>query len=227
MVKLILAMLAVAATAGAQTNPAPKAEPKAAPSADAVIGYYRFKSGLDFNVYKNGDALTVKSTGQPPQVLTVSADGRFSYPGIPAYLTFDLDAKGVAKTLHFNFDEKSLPANRIDEKLAKEASDALALKIKNQTHDPKCLITLKRVLEELRTGKPDYSKMTLTLAQATRTQLPTLQSRMQTLGALKEAKFNAVGQQGAELFDLTFENGSAQFIAFCVGDGYISAAGMR
>lgn len=230
---LIGTMLVFAAQAQTHTQSQAQSQAQTQPGKvglkekEAVVGYYRFKSGVDMKVYLDDGLLMVKSTGQPPQFLNGTADGRFNYPSIPGYLTFDLGADGKAKTLHFHYDDKSLAAQKIGEALAQKASDALALKIKNQTHDEKCTATLKRFVEEQRAGKPDYSKMTLTLGQAVRTQLPALQPRLQQWGALKEATFKGVNPAGAEAFDVAFENGTAQFLIFCIGDGYISGAGMR
>src|SRR5687768_6294054 len=77
------------------------------PSIDAVVGHYRFQSGLVMSVERTGDAVTVSSTGNPPQSLSITPDGKFAYASIPGYLTFDLDAAGKAKTLHFHYDEQS------------------------------------------------------------------------------------------------------------------------
>jgi len=223
----MVAMLSslAAGIAAAQTAPAKEA-PKT-PSADVVVGHYRFQSGLIMSIQQSGDKLTVKSTGQQPQYLTPSDDGRFSYASGQASLSFDLDPSGKGKTLHIHFDDRSLPATRIDDATAQKVNDALELKIKNQTHDPACATTLKRLIEELRAGKPDYSKMTLALAQATRTQLPMLQPRVLELGALKEVKFTSVFQTGAEVFDATFENGTTQWLLFCLPNGYVSTAAFR
>jgi hypothetical protein len=211
------------------TNPAkpPSAAASTAPSIESVVGDYRFDSGLIMSLEKMDQTAYVKSTGQPQQALTISPDGHFNYPSIAAYLTFDVDKAGKATKLHFHFDEKSLTAKRIDAAVAKKANDALDLKIKNKTHDPACAATLKRLIEEGRMGKPDYSKMTLTLAQATRTQLPMMQQRFQELGAVKEVKFLGVGPMGAEQFDLQFEKGALQSQIFCLPNGFISGAGFR
>jgi hypothetical protein len=178
-------------------------------------------------VEKSGDALTVKQMGQQPQTMSASPDGKFSYAQGQAYLTFDLDPKGVAKTLHVHFDNNTLPATRITDAIAMKAADDLEAKVKNQTHDPACAATLKRVIEEVRAGKPDYSKMTLATAQATRQQLPMLQPRIQEMGAVKEVKFTAVGPIGAEQFDVVFEGGPSQWRIQCLSNGYVGAIGFR
>ncbi|HTE43208.1 MAG TPA: hypothetical protein VK629_20465 [Steroidobacteraceae bacterium] len=221
MQRLMLAALATLISTAAM------AQAGKTPSLDAVVGHYRFQSGLIMKVEKNGEGLSVTSTGSTPQGVLPSPDGKFNYTQIAAYLTFDLDAAGKATTLNFHTDDKSLPAARLDEATAKKAADALAAKIKNQTADPTCATTLKRVVEELRAGKPDYSKMTPVFAQQTRTQLSAIQGAVQQLGALKDVKFTGVGPAGAEIFNVAFENGATEWRMFCLGNGYISSAGFR
>jgi len=198
-----------------------------APSIDAVVGHYRLQTGAIMTVERSGETVTAVSTGNPPQVLSVTPDGKYAYSSIPGYLTFDLDKAGKATTLHFHFGDESMPAKRIDAAAAKKVADDLAAKIKNQTHDPACAATLKRIIEETRAGKPDYSKMSLPLAQTTRAQAPMIQQRFQTLGAVKEVKFTGVGPQGAERFDVAFENGTTQWNIFCLPNGYVSGVGFR
>jgi len=205
----------------AQTTP-----PKSA-NVDQVIGHYRFKSGSISSVEKSGETLIVTSTGQPPQSISASADGKFSYAAIPAYLTFDGNGSSPSKTLTFHYDDRTLEASRIDAAEAKKVADAWQQKIKDQTHDPACANTLKRLIGEIRSGKPDFDKMTLGLAQATRTQLPMMQSRFEQLGDVKEVKFLSVAPNGAEQFDVAFEKGATQWRILCLPNGYVAAVGFR
>jgi hypothetical protein len=214
-----------AAAAFAQTGPVKEAAK--VPSGDAILGHYQFKSGVVMSIERSGEVLTVESTGQQAQALTALANGQYSYASGQASLSFDLDSSGKGKTLHLHFDERTLPATRINDAAAKKVSDALELKIKNQTHDPACATTLKRLVEEIRIGKPDYSKMTLLLGQATRTQLPMMQSKFQELGALKDVNFISVGPMGAEQFDVAFEKGATQWRIFCLPNGYVGSAAFR
>jgi len=197
------------------------------PAVDAILGDYRFKSGAVITIARAGADVTSTSTGQMPQKIAPGADGRFNYASAPVSLAFGLDAKGKAKSVSLFYGDGSLEATRIDAATAKKIADGWEQKIKNQTHDPACMTTLKRMIEEARTGKPNYDKMMLVLQQATRQQLPMLQQRIQELGALKEAKFTSVMQNGAETFDVTFENGATQWMILCLPNGFISTAAFR
>jgi hypothetical protein len=224
---VLVSFPSLAQTVPTKLPPTANAAASAVPTFEAIAGHYRFDSGVIMSVEHTAQTLFVKSTGQPQQSLTVSADGHFNYSAIPAYLTFDVDKTGQATKLHFHYDERSMAAKRIDAAVAKRTNDALDLKIKNQTHDPACAVTLKRIIEETRAGKPDYSKMMLYLAQAMRSQLPMAQQKFQGLGAVKEVKFIGVAPMGAEQFDVSFDNGASQAQIFCLPNGYVSAVGFR
>jgi hypothetical protein len=221
--------IAIGATAlsSAQTKPPADSDAhRPTPNPNALVGNYRFESGLLMKIEHSDGQFYAQTTGQPRQSLSAT-DGRLTYATIPAYLTFDMDNQGVARIIHFHFDDRSSTAKRIDAASAQKVADALALKIKDQRHDPACATTLRRLVEELRAGQPDYSKMTLSLARATRTQLPTIQANIRALGALQDVKFTSVDQSGNENFAVAFENGSTAWRLFCLPGGYVSSAAIR
>jgi hypothetical protein len=145
----------------------------------------------------------------------------------PFYLTFDLDPTGAPTALHLHYEELSQSAARIDEATAGQDSDAWEVKIKNQTHSPECATSVKRLIDNVRAGEPDYSKMALGLVRATRQQLPFLQPKFNELGAVRDVTFVSVDQNGNEVLDVTFENGTNRWRVFCLGTDYLLSAGFR
>jgi hypothetical protein len=233
MLRIIPAFAAIFITAAAVVQYTPAAAQSKAPAAEEVLGHYRFESGLIMSVEKSRNVLTVRQLGQQPQTLSASPEGEFSYANGKFYLTFDLGPQGstkqdVAQTLHVHFDNNNLPAARIDAAVAKKAADDFETRIKNQTHDPACEQTLRRVIDEIRTGKPDYSKLMPAVAQAIRQQLPMLEPRLQKVGAVKDVKFKGVGRPtGREKFDVTFEGSRSEWRIQCLANGWIGNLDIR
>jgi Peptidase family S41/N-terminal domain of Peptidase_S41 in eukaryotic IRBP len=86
---------------------------------------------------------------------------------------------------------------------------------------------VRRNLEELARGAPNYDLMSPDLANVTRAQLPMLQADIGKLGAIKTVTFNGVGPDGFDVYDVSLANGSVQCGIFLTPDGKISSAWLR
>ena len=137
------------------------------------------------------------------------------------------DGKATELTLHQNGDHT---APRLDQDGAKRAAELQAAadkKFKDQTQDPRTEAVLKRLVEEMKRGQPDYDQMTPPFANLTRQQLPQIQSIMQQLGALQTLTFKGVGQAGLDMYEGKFENGAVEFRILLETDGKIAAVGFQ
>jgi hypothetical protein len=83
---------------------------------------------------------------------------------------------------------------------------------------------LKRSLEELARGAPNYDLMSTELADATREQLPMIQADISKLGAIKSLTLNHVESDGLDVYDVTLANGTMQCGIFIAPDGRILSA---
>ena len=86
---------------------------------------------------------------------------------------------------------------------------------------------VRRIIEELRAGKPNYDLMNAGIANVTRQQLPQLQASMAQLGALQSITFKGVGPGGADIYQCKFENGSVEYRITLAADGKLESAGVR
>jgi len=86
---------------------------------------------------------------------------------------------------------------------------------------------VRRDLEELARGTPNYDQMSPDLANVTRAQLPMLQADISRLGAIKTVTFNGVGPDGFDMYDVTLANGTVQCGIFVTPDGKIASAWIR
>jgi hypothetical protein len=71
---------------------------------------------------------------------------------------------------------------------------------------------------------PNYHEMSPALAEATRHQLPNLQSGREGLGAIRCVKFLGVGRQGEDVYTVRHENGASHWRIALDSKGTISTA---
>jgi hypothetical protein len=86
---------------------------------------------------------------------------------------------------------------------------------------------VRRNIEDLVHGTPDYKLMSKDLAETTRLQLLRLQDLLSPLGPVRSVTFKYVSSQGLDLFDVTMANGSLQSGIFVDSDGKIETMWIR
>jgi hypothetical protein len=77
----------------------------------------------------------------------------------------------------------------------------------------------------LRAGKPDYDRMSPTMAFITRLQLSDFQGAIKGFGAVKSITFKGVGPGGADIYDVVFDNHATQWRLLLGADGKSEAIG--
>ena len=92
-------------------------------------------------------------------------------------------------------------------------------RFKAQVGTPGSEAALRRVIDELRTGKPKYELMSPGLARETRRQLTQHAATITKLGALQSLVFKGVGPAGPNIYLATFEKGSLEWRVWLNLDG--------
>jgi hypothetical protein len=167
------------------------------------------------------------------QAIPIFAESRtmFFPKVVDAELEFTKDDEQGRPTemiLHQNGRDQA--AKRLDDAEFKRAADsaaAAAKRFKDQTAIPGSDVALRKMIEDLRLGKPDYDHMSAGLAAATRQQLPQLQSTLAQMGALQSVTFKGVGPAGADIYAVKFENGSLEYRIMLGADGKVEMAAVR
>jgi hypothetical protein len=129
-----------------------------------------------------------------------------------------------------NQNGRSTTARRLDDAESARLTDfaaAVAKRVQDQTAAPGSEAALRRIIEEVRAGKPNYDLMGPNLAATTRQQLPQLQPNFVQLGSLQSVTFKGVGPAGADIYQVRFTNGSAEFRIGLGPDGKVETAAMR
>ena len=94
-------------------------------------------------------------------------------------------------------------------------------RVKAQVASPGSEAAVRRVIEELRLGKPNYDLMGSALARLTRRQITQEQATIAKLGALQSLTFKGVGPAGPDIYQATFEKGSLEWRVWLNMDGSV------
>jgi CubicO group peptidase (beta-lactamase class C family) len=94
-------------------------------------------------------------------------------------------------------------------------------RVKAQVASPGSEAALRRLIGELRLGRPDYDLLSPAIARETRQQLASHQATMADLGALQSLTFKGVGPAGPNIYHAVFENGALEWRLWLNLDGSV------
>jgi bla regulator protein blaR1 len=192
----------------------------------SYVGYYQLNGNVVQEITRKGDQLFAQLTGQQVAEIYPSSNNEFFYKIVKARITFVTEGSGPATSLvlHQNGFDKTMP--RIDPGVAQQINAALKAKVQAQTASPGTAEAVRMMLEGHETGNPPYSRMSPELAKAVREQLPRSGPVFKQLGPVKSIEFKGVGNQGWDIYDVRFENGTAQYRIILSDDGTVIGAMM-
>jgi hypothetical protein len=143
-------------------------------------------------------------------------------PGSPSSPTI----KATALVLHHN--GQKWPSVRVDEAKATAIEGVFARQIANapdrfrdQTPVHGSKDAVHRAIAELQHAAPNYDRMSRSLADNMRLQMPQLQSMLTALGSVDSIFFRGVGPGGYDIYGVKFANGFAEFRLLMGVDGTI------
>jgi hypothetical protein len=194
---------------------------------EGYTGTYQFTRYSVMTVTRLGKQLSAQLSGQSPFEIYPSATTEFFYKAVKAKISFLPDGEGQATALILHQHGADMTMPRIDAAIAQEIEADLSEKIRSQTATPGSEEALRRMIAWHTSGNPDYTEMSPALAKLVEEQLPRTSVLFKQLGALKSAEFKGVGNQGWDIYDLTFENGRAVYRIALSGDGIITGAMMQ
>jgi hypothetical protein len=195
---------------------------------DQYVGHYQTESGLNFAITRNGDHFLSRLPGQRSVEIYPESSNKFFATVVAAQWSFVTDAQGRVTELVAHQGGFEQHARRIDEADARSLEAAREARITNKTPSPGTEDSLRRFIDSMQRGQPNYDEMTPRLAAANRSQVSRTGPRMQSLGALKSITFRTVNAQGFDIYDATFEQGRVEFsIAPLTSDGKVAARSWR
>lgn len=191
---------------------------------DRYAGEYRLDANMIVVVRRDGERLLAQLTGQPEFEIFPESRNKFFWKVVDAQATFvgADDQPAAALILHQHGQDMRAP--RVDAGSAAQVQAALEAKIQSGSATPGSDAALKRLLESVRTGKPNYEEMEAPLAKVVRDQMPLMQPHLEKLGAVQSIRFHGVGAAGWDSYDVQHEHGSSQWRIALSSDGKIAGA---
>jgi hypothetical protein len=190
------------------------------------VGAYQIANGPAMLISLENNQLSSKLGNQPAIPIFPESKTMFFLKAVEAQLEFAPDASQL--TLRQN--GRDMTAKRLDDAEARRVADAAGAfqkRFKDQTPVPGGDAIVRRLIEEIRAGNPNYDLMSSDLAKGTREQLPMLQSSTIELGKLQSVTFKGVGPGGADIYECKFENGSVEYRIWLGADGKLESANAR
>ena len=194
---------------------------------DDYVGHYRLAERSVMTVSRDGNRLLIRLTGQSPVEIFPSSNTEFFAKIVNAQITFETDAQGHASALilHQNGDHT---APRMDDQSAQQIEDAVNARVQGQAASPGTADSLRRYIDSLEAGKPNYDEMSPQLAEVVRRQLPLIEDIIHHMGAFQSMVFKGVGRDGMDVYDVTFEHGQLEWrIAPLSPDGKVLSRGFH
>jgi hypothetical protein len=190
---------------------------------DQYVGYYQMEAGLVFTITRDGDHFLSRLSGQQNVELYPESSNKFFATVVAAQLSFVTDAQGRATELVLHQGGFEQHAKRIDEADAKNLEATREARIANKTPSPGTEESLRRFIDSMQRGQPNYDEMTPPLAAANRSQVSRTGPLMKSFGALQSLTFRTVNAQGMDVYDAVFEQGRVEFsIAPLTSDGKVT-----
>ncbi|MCU1261924.1 MAG: beta-lactamase [Bryobacterales bacterium] len=195
------------------------------------VGAYQSAQGPAMLITLEGNQLVSKLGNQTAVPIYPESETMFFLKVVDAQVEFPKeDALGKVNQLTLHQNGRDITARRLDDVEAKRLADAAAAaakRFKDQTAAPGSEAALRKMIEDVRLGKPDYDTMSSGLAAATRQQLSQLQSSVTQLGAIQSITFKGVGPAGPDIYQVKFENGSLEYRIWLAPDGKVESANVH
>ena len=229
MIQRLIATFLLAGSCLAQT-PDHKAITVSPSVLSRYVGIYAIAPDFNVTITLVDGQLISQATGQGKVPLFPESETMFFPKDINAEIEFPRDERGPASQLILHQNGRDMTGKRLSDAEAKRVADAAAAfeeRFKDQTAAPGSEAAVRRMINEIQTGKPDYDLMSPALADATRQQLPQLQSMIAAMGALQSVIFKGVGPGGADIYQVNFENNSVDYRIWLGADGKVESANVR
>jgi hypothetical protein len=178
---------------------------------DRYVGFYLPQDNHVFTITRDGNRLLTRFTGQlGPVPFYPESDTEFFAKVINDQISFVTDVHGQVESLILHQLQQDWPMKRIDAATARQIEDKRAERMRSHSASPGTEAALRRFIDGLIVGEPNYDEMSFGLDEATRNQLKNWHADLAPLGAVQSIRFLGVGGQGEDVFVVQQERGEVR-----------------
>jgi bla regulator protein blaR1 len=177
---------------------------------DRYVGDYKMSDQMYVNVKRDGDKLIAKLTGQSAYEIFPESEDHFFWKVVDAQLEFTNDGSARAPTAILHQNGASVPMSRVDAATAAQFESDLQARIQAGAPDPRSEAMLRKTIDAIHSGKPNYDDMEPMMADVVRNRLTQIQALQTQLGPVTSIKFDGVGDAGWDSYVVQHANGRVQ-----------------
>jgi bla regulator protein blaR1 len=178
---------------------------------DSYVGEYEFASVTVLEIQRRHDELAAVFPGAPADFLSAGAADGFRYKDADVTIHFERNSDGRIMGLKFEQNGTVTYAPRVNSARAQAIQGEIAERHRKQVAAPGSEQALRRLIEGIQSGSPNYSEMSPQLAGGTRTMLKSFQSTEQIVGPIQSIEFNGVSSTGWDQYQVTHAHGVANW----------------
>ena len=197
---------------------------------DAFVGTYQMAPHGTFTFTREGKRLLAQATGQGQVELFPESERVYFAKVVDAVVTFQLDDQGRPSGVILRQGGQDFTGKRLDDAAAKPIVEVLAIVNKSyreQKPSPGSEARLRKLIEDLAAGTPDYTRMSPELAGLTRATLAAIQKELSGLGPISALVFQRVNANGAVIYRVTWKQAEAEAGILLGTDGTIDSASIQ
>ena len=208
----VLGLLCAGATAIAATQLEP---PRKVPEPDLAlqqyVGDYEFASVTVLKITRKDDHLEASFGDGPPDDLIKQGRDLYRAKGVDASLTFSRDGVGHVGSAVLHQNGADTVAPRIGTVRVAQIRAAIEARIGSHQPATGSETALRQLIEGIRSGAPDYTKMSAQLAAGTRVMLNDFQGALNQLGSVKSTSFQRVSPDGWDQYLVQHDRGRSSW----------------
>lgn len=197
---------------------------------DTFVGTYQMAPHGTFAFTREGKRLLAQATGQGQVELFPEREHVYFTKVVDAVITFQLDGQGRPTGVTLRQAGQVFTGKRLDDATAKPITAALAIVNKSYREQkplPGSETALRKLIEDLAAGTPDYTRMSPELAALIRENLAAIQKQLSSLGPISAFAFQRVNSDGAADYRVTWKEAAGNAKILLGTDGTIDSASFQ
>jgi CubicO group peptidase (beta-lactamase class C family) len=205
-----------------------KAVPLAGTILDRMAGYYQLPDGKVVAVSREGDHLQIDGASESGEIRAEN-DHTFFAELSDDVFSFENGPDGKVSALVMRHEGQPMRALRLAEDQGRHDVKDQANPVQNVAAVQSVVTTrgtetaLRRSLEALARGAPEYERMTPALSALVRQQAPSLAPVVAAWGPIQSLEYKGVTPKGADIYAVHFAHASVEVHIALDADGRISA----